>query len=57
MKGEYKGDIECDEIYFANSWWAVFTKSIINPKTLKPYNVTVAAVPAEHITLIECIDP
>ena len=56
QKGDYKVPIECDEIVFKNSWWAVFVRR----ETAQGYEgqaVIVAAVPSEHVNLIEKVEP
>ena len=54
QKGDYQREIECDEIVFKNSWWAVFVRR----ETAQGYEGQagiVAAVPSENVNLIEKI--
>jgi len=55
QKADYNATIECDEIEFRGSWWAVFVRR----ETAQGYEgqaVIVAAVPADNVNLIEKVE-
>ena len=64
QKGDYKVELECDEIEFKNSWWAVFKRYAEPVGTIEMAaalqgqhrSYVVAAVPSEHLNLIEKVE-
>ena len=62
QKADYQTTIECDEIEFKGSWWAVCLRWLYDPGATATDSATVvrkivvAAIPAEHVNLIELVE-
>lgn len=63
QKADYERVIACDEIVFDNSWWAVFKRWLYDPGATAndgaviTRKIIVAAIPGEHLNLIELVEP
>lgn len=67
QKGDYERIVECNKIIFKNSWWAVFVVEYNHRPLATGYpnygestiicdEKVVAAVPSEHLNLIELLE-